>query len=154
MVFKQSNKKSLLLLIQPSREKRQVHSTAEKSPKSLLSSNYILIDYKSEYYAMDKTMTDKLMNISNDNTQIFSFFITIVKRLDTVLNETTNQNSIKSSRWFSLRKRHNKNQCNNSQMSPLSLCLPSYNKAIDNENKYSNILFAVKFEHLFQQKNI
>ena len=47
---------------------------------------------------MDKTMSDKLMYIPNDDTQNYLYCrlqLVVKKRLDTQLNEPTNQISIK-----------------------------------------------------------
>ena len=45
----------------------------------------------------DKTMSDKLIYIPNDNTQNYPFFRLqlVVEKLNTQLNELTNQNLVK-----------------------------------------------------------
>ena len=52
-------------------------------------------------------MGDKLIYIPNDDTQNYSFCILqlVIKRLDTQFNESTNQNSLKVSKYISERKR-------------------------------------------------
>ena len=42
------------------------------------------------------SMFDKLIYIQNDNTQNYSFFLILIKRFHTELNESTNQNLLKS----------------------------------------------------------
>ena len=52
-------------------------------------------------------MGDKLIYIPNDDTQNYSLCILqlVMKRLDTQFNESTNQNSLKVSKYLSERKR-------------------------------------------------
>ena len=81
---------------------------------------------------MDKTMDDKLMYISNDETQITPFldYNQKLKCFESKLNESTNQNSTKVPKLFGqrFRKRYNKTLGTvliNGLMSPPSLDLNS-----------------------------
>ena len=61
--------------------------------------------YKIKGIYRDKTMADKLMNIPNDDKQNhpsedYNYWL---ERFDTQVNESTNQNSLKSPKLFSQR---------------------------------------------------
>ena len=93
-------------------------------------------------------MADKLMYIPNDDTQNYSLrrLQLMVEMFKHILNESTNQNSVKAAKLVS--QRIGKRYCKtlgtsviNSPMSPPSLCLIVHNLTRDQNKHHKNEIF-------------